>query len=225
MNALKIGLDWSKDSKGYRLIDYGRYGITVVGNGGKLVPTRPLENDMVFVAFANVDSQPKLLEFVHHYGLLEQPSYDGAYGAVFDATTLALIESRPVIYGEYVEEHLNTARMFRDMLMWIGRKGRASDSLSEWITDQILDKKLGEISIELVSGRGFQMVLRIDSLINGMLLQLVQKISGGSKFHFCEFCALPFEVGPGTGRRAKATFCKEEHKIKFHSRKRSLVHR
>jgi hypothetical protein len=161
MNALKIGLDWYKDSKGYRLIDYGRYGITVVGNGGKLVPTRPLENDMVFMAFANVDSQPKLLEFVHHYGLLEQPTYDGAYRAVFDATTLALIESRPVIHGEYVEEHLNTARMFRDMLMWIGRKGRASDSLSEWITDQILDKKLGGISIELVSGRGFQMVLRI----------------------------------------------------------------
>jgi hypothetical protein len=223
MSALKIGLDWYKDSKGYRLIDYGRYGTTIAGNGGELVPTQPLANDMIFMAFAHVDSQQKLLKFVRHYGLLERPSYNQASGIIFvDAKTLAPIESRPVIYGERVGEHLDTAQAFRDLLAFTSRRGgAASASLSEWIDEKMLDQKLGDMSLEFVSGRGFQMVLKADSLINGMLMQLAQKISGRAKFRICELCDAPFEVGPGANRRADATFCSPEHKIEFHSRKRS----
>jgi hypothetical protein len=226
MSALEIGLDWQKDSKGYRINDYGKYGTTIVGNGGRLVPIRPLQNDMVFMAFAKIESQLELLEFVQHFGLLEKPSYDERYGSIsVDATTLTPIKSRPVIYGEDVDDHLESAQMFRDLMALTRRKGRASSTLSGWIEHRMLDEKLGEMGLEFVSGRGFHMVLKADSLMNGMLMQLAQKISGQSKFQSCEFCGVTFEVGPGTKRRADATFCSPDHKIKFHSRRRSKKHR
>jgi len=78
--------------------------------------------------------------------------------------------------------------------------------------------------LEFVSGRGFQMVLKADSLINGLIMQLVQKLSGQAQFNRCDFCGVPFEVGPGK-RRTDARFCKEDHKIRFHSRKRSKARR
>jgi hypothetical protein len=183
-----------------------------------------LQNDMVFMAFANIRSELKLLEFVKHYGLLKTPSYD--YGSeAFDAKTLTPIKSRPVIYGEDVDDHLESAQMFQDLMALTRGKGRASSTLSGWIEHRMLDERLGEMGLEFVSGRGFQMVLKVDSLMNGMLMQLAQKISGQSKFQPCEFCGVTFEVGPGTKRRADATFCRPEHKILFHSRNRSRTHR
>jgi hypothetical protein len=62
MNALKIVFDWIKDSKGDVVSD-GKW-------GGRLVPTEPLRNDMAILAFSNVKSKHGLLDFVHHYGLL-----------------------------------------------------------------------------------------------------------------------------------------------------------
>jgi hypothetical protein len=222
MNALEIALEWYKDSKGYRLNGEGK-SRTVVGRGGRLVPTQPLRNDMVFLAFAGVESDRELMKFVHHYGLLEEPSYDESFGMTsFDAETLALIPSRPILYGEYVEDHLATARMFRELLALTVQKGWASRALSDWITDRMLGDKLGNVSLGLVSGRGFQIRLRADSLFTGMLMQLARKISGQSQFRACDLCNKLFEVGPNAGRRADATFCSPEHKIQFHSRKRSI---
>lgn len=222
MSALTIDLDWYKDSGGYRVVDHGAYGKSIIGEGGKLVPICPLQNDMVFIAFAKIRTELELLKFVQHYGLLKQPRYDERYGQIsVDAITFAPIKSRPVICGEDVGDLLKTAEMFRDLMALTSRGGRASEKLSEWIADQMLGEKLGDLSLEFVSGRGFKMVLKADSLINGMLLQLAQKISGQSKFQICEFCGAPFEVGPEAGRRAGATFCTKEHKVKFHSRKRS----
>jgi hypothetical protein len=220
---LEINLDWQKDSAGYRINDYGKYGITVIGKGGTLVPTRPLhKNDMVFVAFAKVKSQRELLEFVHHYGLLERPSYDKTSGKVsVDARTFAPIESRPVIYGEDVNNHLKTAQYFRDLLMWTRRRGRASDALAQWIEEQMLGETLGDMRLEFGPRAGFQMCLTADSLINGMLLQLAQKVSGQAGFESCKFCGMPFEVGPGSDRRADSTFCSDPHRIQFNSRIRS----
>jgi hypothetical protein len=220
---LEISLAWQKDSAGYRINDYGKYGSTVVGKGGALVATRPLhKNDMVFLAFSKIKSQPDLLEFVHHYGLLEQPSYDETFGRTFvDAKTLTPIKSRPVIYGEYVNDHLETARFFRDLLAWTGRKGRAPDTLAEWIEERMLGEKLGDLNLEFVTRRGFQMSLEADSLIDGMLLQLAQKVSGQAGFNFCQLCGMPFEVGAGSDRRADSKFCTDPHRIQFNSQNRS----
>ena len=177
---------------------------------------------MVFKAFATVESQDQLLEFVHHYGLLEKPSYGETDGTVvIDARTLTPIESRPVMFGEKIEDHLNTAQMFRDTLAFATRRGRASDSLSEWIADRILGETLGNLRFDFVSTRGFRMYFEAETLLNGMLLQLAQRVSGQTNFRACNLCGVPFEVGPGTGRRGDATFCSREHKVQFHSGQRT----
>jgi hypothetical protein len=93
--VLRINLDWQIDSAGYRTNENGK-STTIIGNGGKLVPTRPLhQNNMVFLAFAKVTSELELLKFVHHYGLLEKPSYDVRSGKVaIDPGTFAPIATR-----------------------------------------------------------------------------------------------------------------------------------
>ena len=61
MSTLNIELNWSRDFKGYRLRDYGKYGLTIINNGGDLIPTKPFErNEMVFNAFAKVASPDAL---------------------------------------------------------------------------------------------------------------------------------------------------------------------
>jgi hypothetical protein len=226
MSALPIRLKWYKDSKGYRTIDYGKYGTTIIGNGGKLIQIQPMQNDAAFLAFVKVSTQPQLVQFVHHFGLLERPSYERSSGKItVDATTLKMIESRPTIFGEDVDDHLATARKFGEILRWMSRKGRAPDALSNWITERMLDEKLGEISLEFASSRGFQMCLQVHSLLNGMLMQLATKFSGQTKFRKCQLCGVLFEVGSKNGRRSQATFCSPEHKVLFHSRRRSKRHR
>ncbi|MDB5617824.1 hypothetical protein [Tardiphaga sp.] len=220
MNALEVSLDWFKDTKGYRIDDYGKYGIWIIGNGGKLAPNRPLDNDAAFLAFKKLEAPQDLLAFVHHYGHLERPSYVAQSGRAAVDEIFFPMPGRRIIYGEDVDLQLETASKFRELLKWISRKGRASESLSGWIEDRILGPKLGELSFELKSG-GFKMSLKAETLIDGLLIQLARKMSGGSKFQVCSLCGNPFEVGPGAKRRSDAMFCCREHKIEFHSRKRS----
>jgi hypothetical protein len=70
MNALKFGLDWFVDEKGYRVegADNSR---TIVPMGGDLRRIKPLEKDRLFHTFAQVGSDADLLNFVENYGLLE----------------------------------------------------------------------------------------------------------------------------------------------------------
>ena len=58
-------------------------------------------------------------------------------------------------------------------------------------------------------------------LLDALWLQLGQALTRRALFRQCEHCGKWFEAGLGTGRRADAKFCSEEHKISFHSHKRS----
>jgi hypothetical protein len=234
MSALDIKLDWYRDSAGYCLNDYGKYGATVVGKGGKLVPTRPLEkNDVVFKTFADVDTQKKLLEFVHHYGLLLLPAYGtrvstrGGETTAFEKTAfrydhgkLTAVVERPGILGEDVNEHLETANNFRNLMSWMSRGGKAPKPLAEWIESTLLGEQLADLSLDFDTRRGFRAVLKTDSLMNGMLIQLTQKLSGGLKFQECKLCAKLFEVGPQADRRADAQFCSDAHRVTHNSGQR-----
>jgi hypothetical protein len=67
------------------------------------------------------------------------------------------------------------------------------------------------------------MVLTANSLMDGLWLQLAQKVSGEAKFRTCELpsCRQIFEVGSNSSRRADARFCSDAHRIEFNSRKRT----
>jgi len=63
--------------------------------------------------------------------------------------------------------------------------------------------------------------LRPSTLLDGLWLQFGQSVTRGAEIRGCAHCGNWFEAGRGTGRRAGSKFCSEEHKIAFHSLKRS----
>ncbi|MBR0693285.1 hypothetical protein [Bradyrhizobium lablabi] len=239
MTALSLNLSWFKDSKGYRIADYGKRGARVVGNGGKLIPFRPLDgNDMVYAAFASVKSRSSLLCFVEHYGLLVKPAYgvnvptsrgySNSLGSVAYTMSadgnLTEIDSAPTMFGEDVDSHIETAGLFKKILQQSERGwARIPASLADSIADALGETALGEITLAANRERGFRMVFTATSLISGLWLQLGQKVSGQAKFQTCELpsCGQVFEVGSSSGRRADARFCSDSHRIEFNSRKRA----
>jgi hypothetical protein len=59
------------------------------------------------------------------------------------------------------------------------------------------------------------------SLYDSLWAQLIQAATRGDQLRECEYCSAWFEVGIGTGRRADAKFCSNEHRAAFNNRARS----
>jgi hypothetical protein len=238
MSLISIDLDWLKDSAGYQIVDYGKHGARIVGNGGDLVPFRPLDgNELVFIAFAKVRSRTALLDFVGHYGLLKNPAYGVRYsigsssrrhsataGVRFDPDTgqFSSVKSVPAMLGEDVDSHLETAALFQ-RAMNVGTGALRRSLLRAKIEDALgeIDSALGELSLVVDRQRGFRPVLRATSLLGGIWLQLSQRLSGNSRFKSCKLCGQMFEVGIAGGRRLDAIFCSDKHRVDFNSLSRS----
>ena len=232
----KINLKWFRDSAGYDLTDYGKYGSRIIGKGGKLIPFSPFEsNDAAFSAFASVTSATSLLSFVERYGLLD----NAAYGVPVDQDremeivlggSLLTMDERGVSLGndtpdgEDVGHHLNTAQLFHEILEQSGKGWRRiRPTLAESIATALAGKPLGRISLAGDRQYGFQMVLTARSLMDGLWLQLSQKVAGQAEFTKCNLpsCGRIFEVGSSSGRRLDARFCSDSHRIRFNSYKRT----
>jgi hypothetical protein len=225
MTALPINLDWYKDGKGYRLVDYGKYAMRIAGNGGRLVPFRPFDkNDLVFFAFAKVDSPQSLLKFVERYGLLDDPKTRGSVLYKYEDGVARLVDSARTLMGEQVASHLETAELFRSVLLQ-AEKGwhRVPEQLEYALGDALNDVVVGEITLAGDRKRGLRMCLRATSLMHGLWLQLAKKIAGEAAFRICAFseCGELFEVRSSDGLRADARFCSSAHRVKFNSLKRS----
>ena len=79
-----------------------------------------------------------------------------------------------------------------------------------------------KLEAHLVTDRdGIHLEFRPSTLIDALWLQLGQTLSGGTEILRCIHCHQMFRAGPGTGRRADATFCCDEHRIRFNSLARS----
>jgi hypothetical protein len=237
MYPLKLHLNWFKDSAGYRFNDFGKRGIYVAGNGGKLVPSLPLDNGNAFSDFASVTSLATLLGFVEKYGLLEHAAYGvkvdqgrtgfislGAVPMRFDERGFTEIDDAPTLLGEDVAPHLAAAKLFREILDQSGKGWRRTPPLlTHAIAEALDDEPRGEISLALDGKHGFRMVLTANSLMDGLWLQLGQKVAGQAQFRTCELpsCRQIFEVGSSAGRRLDARFCSDSHRIEFNSRKRT----
>src|ERR1700732_4501751 len=103
-----IGLDWQRDAKGYRLADMGRYGQSVVRNGGEWIQTQPLtKGDMLYAEFAGIKTAEKLLNFVNGYGFLTNAC--GPSGGAIDPVTWKTKDDG--YEGELVGELLENARL------------------------------------------------------------------------------------------------------------------
>lgn len=68
---------------------------------------------------------------------------------------------------------------------------------------------------------GLRLEIRPRDLIDALWLQFAQHVSSGKRVRACLHCGNWFECGPGTPRRADATFCSREHKTAYFSLARS----
>lgn len=222
--ALETEFSWRRDALGYKIENFGRYGPHVLGRGGKMVESNPLAGGQTYLAFAHVDSHEKLLQFVELHGLLEHEK--NPRPTRINAKTFKLIPGEQT-EGEDVEDLLQKARGFREVLRWnANRRKRPSEAAMSSINRLLEPEGLGRVYLDLGSGLGpaggsLRPIFRPDTLLNGMLWQLGLAVSGGKRFRTCTWCGSLFEVGPGSGRRAHSEYCSPEHRVLFNSRNRS----
>jgi hypothetical protein len=208
MAQIVIEFDWVRDPKGYRLVKTGRSTmLRVVRKGTGHSPKdyahiRPLDlTDSLFGIFAQTANTPDgVLDFVTRFGPLTPDGWDASKGDYVNLVISNADHMRQIIRSANIAQNhtrrppepLHTAPILLDaMVAW----DPATKTL-KW-------------------------ELRPKSLLDALWLQLGQKLTGGGQWRECEHCGKWFEVGRGTGRRADAKFCSEEHKIAFHSLKRS----
>jgi hypothetical protein len=229
-NELEADLLWHKDAKGYALEDHGKYGLWIARRGGELVPFYPLRGGFAFKAFSNVSTPKDLIEFMNCYGFLS--SVNGCGPAFFRVETgkLYAIKGAPEPSGEDVREHLESAGFFREILgasprralsAGASRRRALSPGAGAW-AENLGSDGIGEIQMLFDKHGSLRPVLKPTSLMSGLFWQLISFKQAGAQYRSCQYCGSIFQVGVGSGRRTGAIFCSDEHKIEFHSRKRSV---
>ena len=221
---LLIDFEWSKDAKGYRLVDPEparpppivhpdfQFEIRptflemigkpqrVVPNGGNSVTYRPLNKfGELYKAFANIKTAEDVLSFIANYGPLTEA------GLQPDS-------------GEEVPRVLEHAEAFRSWLNASqGRRKKLAASIG------IEGTKIANLEASLATDASGTLHLRIlpRNLLAALWLQLAQTLAGGIKIRACLHCGGWFECGPDTDRRLDAKFCSDEHRVLYNSLKRS----
>jgi hypothetical protein len=223
------GFEWYRDSKGYALRESHEIGfvgwqrvasmtlpemgpllkLRIAGLGGKRINYRPFESfPTLCVQFSKVKTPKDLLAFIEKFGLLR--SDRGFFEKDDDATPGK---------GEDVAPALNAAKTFR-ILMAAKTKGPAA--LREAVrTNHGPFLGAARVVLRPDHTNGARIAIEAHSLLDGMWLQLGQKLAGNAKFHLCKQCREWFEVGPGTGRRLDAKYCCDDHRIEYYSRSRT----
>lgn len=219
-NELEIDLLWHRDSKGYALEDHGKYGLWIARRGGELIPVYPLRGGFAYKAFANVSTDKDLVEFMNCYGFLESVNSIGPSFLRIESGKLYAIKGAPEPNGESVREHLESAGFFRELLR-ARLQRRLSQGAATWVESFGTDG-IGEIQMRFDKHGVFRPVLTPTSLMSGLFWQLINSKRAGAQYRSCQYCGVIFQVGVGSGRRADAKFCSDEHKKEFNSRKRSI---
>jgi hypothetical protein len=218
--TVSIDFTWQKDASGYRLVKEGSLpdgkplADRIVPNGGERILIRPMETADIYWVFAHVDSAEKLLEFVEKFGLLLP--YEGAtrvrlFRDPVDGS--GLLKWDDADEGMPVGIILAQAALFHDALRL---KTEGSKQLTAFLTS-IKTPRFGDLSLvpDRVFGVRFQ--IRPLTLMDALWLQLGTVLASGIKLSTCLQCGQLFEVGAGTGRRADAKYCSDEHRTLYHS--------
>src|SRR5262249_32210255 len=179
-----------------------------------------------------------LLKFIHTFGPLGR----GGFAA-------GVSGPEPVrggaTWGDDVSSGLRQAKFFRDLLLNERNRSRLAavfnsemrvSALRSYkkayertgervpaieIDDSWLSRMIADIDLVADSKKGLRFRIQTETLISAMWWQLGQKLSGNVIIRECRHCGILFKVGPGSGRRRDATFCCNEHSVRFYSLKRS----
>lgn len=194
-----IDFAWTRDPKGYRLVWTPQRAIVRNGPNRSEVLCRPLTGDeyRIFVHIAH--SPDGALEFVERFGPLTWGGWDSRHGDSLDIVMM-------------------NARTMRELLdvTCEGRSPLAEEPGAMSPTSTLHAAVLWDPAIKAI-----RWSLRPNTLLDALWLQFGQELSRGAKIRACQHCGAFFEAGVGTGRRADAKFCSDEHRVAFNSLKRS----
>lgn len=225
MPKFAIELDWKIDDRGYSARDHGKWGHSIVRNGGILKSVRPFASiDSHYRQFAAVRTRDDLLKFVNTHGLLDDADPGGSdvvRTTTDDLGRVKSLVSMKYVEGERVEHHLVRAALFGKALAAKQSGRHVSRSVGQAIFNDMGDSPLGAICLAPNIPGGLKFIFRAESLMAGLWIQLAQSLLGESIILSCDFCGDFFAAGVGSGRRADAKFCTKEHQIQFNSRKRA----
>jgi hypothetical protein len=231
VTTLSIDFHWSKDASGYRLVKKGTLpggkppGDRIVPNGGDRVAIRPMETPDLYMIFAYVDSAEKLLEFVERFGLLgnyEGVDYEvgGYYQDPIDGTELIYADAYE---GLPVSKYVEQAAIFLEALR---RKAEGPEQLAAFLKSSgALRQSLGDLHLIPDRALGARFQITPGDLMQALWFQLGQALASNIKLSTCLQCGQLFEVGVGSGRRADAKFCSDEHRTLYHSLNRKPARR
>lgn len=215
MARIEIELEVEKDEAGYRVLSAQRPaaqglssriltgrapGEYVARAGGELQTIRPLDRyRSLYAVFANLSPEPNAIaEFMSHFGPLT-PSFNDDDG---DSIAYVLNEI------ETMKSLLEAWQRDRPVFSHVAKDGIRVSGLSAVLRS---DPATDEFTIAYV----------VNSLLSGLWLQFAYAVAQDRQLKVCRRCGSFFEAGPGTGRRADAEFCSDEHRVEFHSIGRS----
>jgi hypothetical protein len=190
-----------RDPKGYRLLEAKPPELRRVvrnGNGDtKWLPSSPLAKTRdLFLIFARTANTPAgVLKFVQQYGPLTH--YGNGQGDIIDYVISHATDMRELI--DSISHHQQSVLG--------GPVASGSTFYAAVVWDPITAMHRWE--------------LRPSTLLDGLWLQFGEAITRGAEIGVCVHCGDWFEAGRGAERRAGAKFCSEDHKIAYHSLKRS----
>jgi hypothetical protein len=193
-----IDFVWSRDPKGYRLEEGPPRRIVRNGPNRSEEFCRPLGGEE-FRIFASIAGSPSgALEFVQRYGPLTWAGWDETG-------------------GDYVDLVIRNADEMRELL-------NASCEGSSPVTKPGAMSPYSTLHACVIwdpAAKALKWHFQPNTLLDALWLQFGQEVTRGAKIRACQHCGAWFEAGAGTGRRADAKFCSDEHRVNFNSLKRS----
>ena len=220
--SVSIDFSWYKDANGYRLVKKGSLpdgkplSDRIMPNGGALVLIRPLETVDLYMLFAYVDSAEKMLDFVERFGL--PGSFRFPYGKDYDASYDIELQ-----FGMRVNPYLKQAALFLEALR---RKAEGPEQLGAFFkSNGMVSTYLGQLRLVPDKELGARFEIKPIGLMEALWLQLGQVLASNIKLSTCLQCGRLFEIGRGSGRRADAKFCSDEHRTLYHSLNRKTARR
>ncbi len=217
--------EWFRDKKGYRIVPFKSLSkrwrelkandvdwIVPKGDQDDAVKYRPFAGGGDLCnAFASVRAPDELLKFINDHGPL-----------TWGGTSIAKETNfKDFPAGEPVPLGLADAEMFRELLQLraLGNPKKIASHFESKIAGFVGGGQAGLVEVLPDSERGIRLKVTPPTLLGAMWYQLALKLSD-AVLRMCPLCHRAFEVGRGTGLRADAKFCCNEHKVEFFNRSR-----
>lgn len=168
---------------------------------------------ILFLDFATLDKNPAAIAaFANNYGLLST--------------------DRPIdkIHGEINRVTERDPTDFSLVKNWYPEIDRLRSALTAWQADQLPNPDDPRHVAAFARGTmcyrhdldTARLVFIPDDLLGALWFQFLNAVARGARFKQCEWeaCQRWFEIGPGSGKRKHARFCREKCRNDFHNSRR-----